>query len=122
RIVTTLHGTDITVLGYDLSLVNAIRFGIEGSDAVTAVSDGLKSQTMELICPDKDIETVYNFVEEQQFNISNRANVKQDMKNRYGIAQDVKVLMHTSNFRKIKCIDDIIHAFAIVKQKIDSVL
>lgn len=122
KIVTTLHGTDITVLGYDLSLVSAIRFGIEGSDTVTAVSDGLKSQTMELINPDKHIETVYNFVEEEQFNISDRDNTKQMMKDRYKITKDVKVLMHTSNFRKIKRIDDIVRAFAIVNQKINSVL
>lgn len=121
-IVTTLHGTDVTVLGHDMALVNAIRFGIEGSDAVTAVSDSLVKQTHELILPDKTISTIYNFVEEKYFNMINRDAVHNQMKERYGIGENTKVLMHTSNFRKIKRIDDIVRAFNIVQQKIDSVL
>lgn len=122
RIVTTLHGTDITVLGHDMSLVNAIRFGIEGSDAVTAVSDSLAVQTHELIKPDKSIETIYNFVDESYFNMTDREAVRRRMKKRYGINEDTKVLMHTSNFRKIKRIDDIVRAFSIVQQHMNSVL
>ena len=64
KIVTTLHGTDITVLGYDPSLTGAIRFGIEKSDVVTAVSSALVNQTNDLIQPDKEIQTVYNFIDE----------------------------------------------------------
>lgn len=65
KIVTTLHGTDITVLGYDPSLTEAIRFGIEQSDYVTAVSNSLVQQTNELIQPNKYIDTVYNFIDER---------------------------------------------------------
>ncbi|WP_411841821.1 N-acetyl-alpha-D-glucosaminyl L-malate synthase BshA [Salinicoccus sp. HZC-1] len=122
RIVTTLHGTDITVLGHDMSLVNAIRFGIEGSDAVTAVSESLNRQTHELIKPDKSIETIYNFVEEEYFNMADRETIRKRMKERYNIGEDTKVLMHTSNFRKIKRIDDIVRAFNIVQKNIDSIL
>lgn len=121
-IVTTLHGTDITVLGYDMSLVSAIRFGINGSDIVTAVSESLKNQTLSLIEPEKEIQTVHNFVDEEYFNMTDRDAIKAEMKARYGIRQQTKVLMHTSNFRKIKRIDDIVRAFHSVHGRIDSVL
>ncbi|TVT29551.1 N-acetyl-alpha-D-glucosaminyl L-malate synthase BshA [Salinicoccus cyprini] len=121
-IVTTLHGTDITVLGHDMSLVTAIRFGINGSDTVTAVSESLKAQTLELIGPDKDIQTVYNFVDEKHFNTIEREETKQHMKERFGISNSTRVLMHTSNFRKIKRIDDIIRTFHEVHQSVDSIL
>ncbi|MEZ2457055.1 N-acetyl-alpha-D-glucosaminyl L-malate synthase BshA [Salinicoccus roseus] len=121
-IVTTLHGTDITVLGYDMSLVSAIRFGINGSDIVTAVSESLKNQTLSLIEPENEIQTVHNFVDESYFNMNGRDRIKAEMKARYEIPQDTKVLMHTSNFRKIKRIDDIVRAFDGVHEKMDSVL
>src|SRR5690606_15523105 len=60
KIVTTLHGTDITVLGHDMSLKDAIRFGIERSDAVTAVSHSLTAQTYDLIRPEKEIIPIHN--------------------------------------------------------------
>ncbi|WP_434120787.1 N-acetyl-alpha-D-glucosaminyl L-malate synthase BshA [Salinicoccus roseus] len=121
-IVTTLHGTDITVLGYDMSLVSAIRFGINGSDIITAVSESLKNQTLSLIEPENEIQTVHNFVDESYFNMDGRDRIKSEMKARYEIPQDTKVLMHTSNFRKIKRIDDIVRAFDGVHEKMDSVL
>lgn len=121
-IVTTLHGTDITVLGYDMSLVSAIRFGINGSDTVTAVSESLKNQTLSLIEPENEIQTVHNFVDESYFNMDGRDRIRSEMKARYEIPQDTKVLMHTSNFRKIKRIDDIVRAFDGVHEKMDSVL
>lgn len=65
KIVTTLHGTDITVLGYDPSLAMGIRFGIEKSDLVTAVSNSLIAQTYEVIEPNKEIIPVYNFIDER---------------------------------------------------------
>ena len=67
KIVTTLHGTDITVLGQDPSLAQAIKFGIEKSDVVTAVSNSLANETYELISPNKEIKTVYNFIDERNF-------------------------------------------------------
>ncbi|NVL83952.1 glycosyltransferase, partial [Escherichia coli] len=67
KIVTTLHGTDITVLGSDPSLNNLIRFGIEQSDVVTAVSHSLIDETHELVKPNKDIQTVYNFIDERVY-------------------------------------------------------
>lgn len=67
KIMTTLHGTDITVLGYDHSLKNAIKFGIEESDIVTSVSRSLAQQTYEIIDTDKEIVPIYNFVRENEF-------------------------------------------------------
>lgn len=121
-IVTTLHGTDITVLGHDMSLVSAIRFGINGSDIVTAVSESLKEQTQKLIGPDKDIQTIYNFVDEKHFNPTGKEDVMRRMKDRFGISADTRVLMHTSNLRKVKRIEDIIRTFHSVHQSVDSVL
>ena len=66
KIMTTLHGTDITVLGYDHSLKNAIKFGIEQSDIVTSVSHSLAQQTYEIIDTNKEIVPIYNFVRENE--------------------------------------------------------
>ena len=98
KIVTTLHGTDITVLGYDASLSDAIRFGIEESDAVTAVSHSLIAETYDLIHPNKKIEPIYNFIDERVFHKVSSNHLKQE----YGISANEKVIIHVSNFRSVK--------------------
>jgi N-acetyl-alpha-D-glucosaminyl L-malate synthase BshA len=108
KIITTLHGTDITVLGYDPSLSAAIKFGIEKSDIVTAVSDALVKQTYELINPDKQIETVYNFIDERVYQKIDA----QRLKSEYEIKEDEKVLIHVSNFRPVKRVQDVVKTFA----------
>ncbi|OKL37970.1 N-acetyl-alpha-D-glucosaminyl L-malate synthase BshA [Domibacillus mangrovi] len=109
KIVTTLHGTDITVLGSDSSLTQAIKFGIEQSDAVTAVSHSLVSQTKELIAPEKYIETVHNFIDERVYRpIKSIYHLKQE----YGIEDDEKVIIHVSNFRPVKRVTDVVNVFA----------
>ncbi|PCF75539.1 N-acetyl-alpha-D-glucosaminyl L-malate synthase BshA [Staphylococcus delphini] len=118
KIMTTLHGTDITVLGYDHSLRNAIKFGIEQSDIVTSVSESLKAETNEIIAPQKEIVPIYNFVRESEF----PTGYNTDLKESYGIAQDEKVFIHVSNFRKVKRIDTIIDTFALVRKHIKSKL
>lgn len=118
KIMTTLHGTDITVLGYDHSLRNAIKFGIEQSDIVTSVSESLKEETNEIIAPQKEIVPIYNFVRESEFPTGYNSELKES----YGIEQDEKVLIHVSNFRKVKRIDSIIDTFSIVRQHIKSKL
>ncbi|MDP4170370.1 MAG: N-acetyl-alpha-D-glucosaminyl L-malate synthase BshA, partial [Bacillota bacterium] len=112
KIVTTLHGTDITVLGYDPSLTEAIKFGIEKSDIVTAVSNSLKAQTYELINPDKQIETVYNFIDERVYQKSESSHLKDE----YGIDPDEKVVIHVSNFRPVKRVGDVVNAFAKIAE------
>ncbi|MEJ7540757.1 N-acetyl-alpha-D-glucosaminyl L-malate synthase BshA [Staphylococcus intermedius] len=118
KIMTTLHGTDITVLGYDHSLRNAIKFGIEQSDIVTSVSESLKKETNEIIAPQKEIVPIYNFVRESEF----PTGYNSDLKESYGIGQDEKVFIHVSNFRKVKRIDTMIDTFALVHQRIKSKL
>lgn len=113
-IVTTLHGTDITVLGADSSLKEAIRYGIEKSDIVTAVSNSLKEQTYELIQPIKEIETVYNFVDEREYFSQDASKLKQQL----GINADEKVMIHVSNFRNVKRVQDVVETFALTYEKI----
>lgn len=108
KIVTTLHGTDITVLGYDPSLTDAIKFGIEKSDAVTGVSKALVDQTYELINPDKQIETVYNFIDDRIYQKSDA----QALKAEFEIREDEKVIIHVSNFRPVKRVQDVVKSFA----------
>src|SRR5699024_11375106 len=110
-IVTTLHGTDITVLGHDMSLVSAIKFGIDHSDIATSVSNSLTEETYQLINPESEIQTVYNFVDETRFNTDERTEIKRKLKEKLNITESAKVLMHTSNFRKIKNVDDIVRTF-----------
>lgn len=118
KIVTTLHGTDITVLGYDPSLTDAIRFGIEHSDAVTAVSEALVKQTYDLIQPQKDIFTVYNFVDERVYHKVDASHLKEE----YGIGANEKVIIHVSNFRAVKRVSDVVKAFAKIRERIPSKL
>ncbi|MDA7025619.1 N-acetyl-alpha-D-glucosaminyl L-malate synthase BshA [Bacillus sp. CLL-7-23] len=113
KTVTTLHGTDITVLGIDPSLKDLIRFAIESSDRVTAVSSALVAQTYDLIKPRKKIETIYNFVDERVYAKKDHYSLKEQ----YGITPDEKVIIHVSNFRKVKRVQDVIHVFnRIVKR------
>ncbi|WP_078380210.1 N-acetyl-alpha-D-glucosaminyl L-malate synthase BshA [Sutcliffiella halmapala] len=118
KIVTTLHGTDITVLGNDPSLNDMIRFGIEGSDVVTAVSESLVKQTYELLQPQKAIQTVYNFIDERVYYKKDR----EDLKEQYGILPNEKVVIHVSNFRQVKRVQDVIQSFYRIQKEIASKL
>ena len=118
KIVTTLHGTDITVLGHDPSLSNLIRFAIDRSDTVTAVSNDLVDQTQTLLSTNKEIHTVYNFVDERVYFKHNNS----ELKNYYQIKEDEKVIVHISNFRPVKRISDIIYSFANINKKLPSKL
>ncbi|AOR98564.1 N-acetyl-alpha-D-glucosaminyl L-malate synthase BshA [Bacillus subtilis] len=112
-IVTTLHGTDITVLGYDPSLKDLIRFAIESSDRVTAVSSALAAETYDLIKPEKKIETIYNFIDERVYLKKNTVAIKE----KHGILPDEKVVIHVSNFRKVKRVQDVIRVFRNIAGK-----
>ena len=118
KIVTTLHGTDITVLGYDSSLTGAIRFGIEKSDIVTAVSVSLTEQTYDVVKPDKKIEVVYNFIDESVYRRTDSSYLREE----YGIEEDDKVVIHVSNFRGVKRVQDVVKAFALMAEKMPAKL
>jgi N-acetyl-alpha-D-glucosaminyl L-malate synthase BshA len=110
--VTTLHGTDITLVGNDRSYLPITRFGIEQSDAVTAVSEYLKARTIAEFNTDHPIEVVHNFVNCEVFKKS------QDTEFRRKFADDDEgLLIHISNFRPVKRVDDVIELFARVRQK-----
>ncbi|MFJ7647843.1 N-acetyl-alpha-D-glucosaminyl L-malate synthase BshA [Lysinibacillus sp. NPDC097279] len=117
-IVTTLHGTDISVLGQDSTLSQAIKYGIDKSDIVTAVSESLKEQTYELIDTVKPIETIYNFVDERVYRPQNAGNLKEQ----FGIQEDEKVIIHVSNFRKIKNLPHIVDAFMKIRENVKAKL
>ncbi|RKQ16149.1 N-acetyl-alpha-D-glucosaminyl L-malate synthase BshA [Ureibacillus endophyticus] len=117
-IVTTLHGTDISILGQDSNLAQAIKYGIEKSDIVTTVSNSLKEQTYEIIGTTKEIETVYNFVDESVF----KPIVDTNLKEQLGIAEDERVLIHVSNFRKIKNLPDVVGTFLKVREEMPAKL
>ncbi|MFC4557366.1 N-acetyl-alpha-D-glucosaminyl L-malate synthase BshA [Virgibacillus kekensis] len=118
KIVTTLHGTDITVLGYDQSLKKMIQHGIEKSDAVTAVSESLVQQTRDMLGITRGINVIYNFVNEEQYERRELPEIKRE----YGIEPGEKVLIHISNFRKVKRVQDVIYSFQKVQEKIKSKL
>lgn len=114
KIVTTLHGTDITVLGYDPSLAMGIRFGIEKSDLVTAVSNSLIAQTHEVIEPNKEIIPVYNFIDERVYRKVDASHLKRE----FAISNDEKVIIHVSNFRGVKRVTDVVKAFKYISEQI----
>ncbi|MFD2925786.1 N-acetyl-alpha-D-glucosaminyl L-malate synthase BshA [Halobacillus naozhouensis] len=118
KIVTTLHGTDITVLAIDSSLKQMIKFGIEQSDRVTAVSESLVKQTQEMLKTEKTMDVIYNFVDEREY----YRQPNDELKAQYHIDKGEKVLIHISNFRKVKRVPDVIQAFAQIQKNIPSKL
>lgn len=118
KIVTTLHGTDITVLGVNQTFKRMITYGIEKSDAVTAVSHDLVKRTQAQLNVEKEIGVIYNFVNEVEYVKKDREFLKKD----YGIKKNEKVIIHISNFRKVKRIEDVIVTFYKINLQIDSKL
>lgn len=117
KVVTTLHGTDVTVLAQDKSLYQVIKLGIEKSDAVTAVSNSLVQQTKDLFNISRDIETIYNFIDTDLFQPRAATRIRRSF-----APNDEKILLHVSNFRKVKRIDDLIRVFKQVRNQIESKL
>ncbi|RKN72444.1 N-acetyl-alpha-D-glucosaminyl L-malate synthase BshA [Paenibacillus ginsengarvi] len=117
KVITTLHGTDITVLGQDESLSDMIRLGIERSDAVTAVSQDLIRETRELLSIDKPIDLAYNFVDKRVYYPRDVASMRRDF-----VKPDEKLLLHISNFRPVKRIGDVVDVFAKVLRQVPSKL
>jgi len=117
KVVTTLHGTDITVLGHDEALKEIIRLGINQSDAVTAVSNDLLQETRRLLSIDRHIDLTYNFVDSRTY-------YPRDVrKHRLDYAQPhEKILMHISNFRPVKRVHDVVDIFRKVLREVPSKL
>ena len=118
KIITTLHGTDITVLGYDSTFKKMIKHGIEQSDAVTAVSNNLVELTKKTLEVEKKLHVIYNFVNEKKYYQRDIPSLK----DQYGITETEKVIVHISNFRKVKRIEDVVHTFFNIQQEIEAKL
>ena len=116
-VITTLHGTDITIVGKDASLAPVVTFSINESDGVTTVSQDLRKDTYEAFDIKKDIAVITNFVDLERFKKQPKEHFK-----RIICPKDEKLLVHTSNFRKVKRIEDIIQVFAKLKLLIPSKL
>lgn len=115
--ITTLHGTDITLVGTDRSFAPVVEFSINQSDSVTAVSHSLRKETLESFDIKKEIEVIFNFIDFDRFKKVDKDHFKQLI-----APNNEKILVHTSNFRKVKRVDDIIRIFFQVSKEIPSKL
>jgi L-malate glycosyltransferase len=116
-VVTTLHGTDITLVGSNSAFAPVVEFSINKSDGVTAVSNHLREQTLREFNIQNDIKVIYNFIDFERFRKLNKDHFKKAI-----APNGERILVHTSNFRKVKRIDDAICMFKIVNEVIPSKL
>jgi len=117
RIATTLHGTDITIVGADKSMKDAVRLAINKSDGITAVSGYLRDETIKMFDPRKPIEVIHNFIDTALFKRLDDNRPKQMLGLDGG-----KVVIHISNFRPVKRIMDVLAVFERVQRDIDATL
>ncbi len=111
--VTTLHGTDITLVGKDPSYEPVVTYSINNSDAITAVSESLKQETLEYFNIKKEIRVIPNFIDLDRF--------KKQKKDHFKTAicpNNEKLIVHTSNFRKVKRVEDVLMVFYNLRKKI----
>lgn len=116
-VITTLHGTDITLVGKDKTYEPVVTFSINESDAITAVSQNLKDETYKSFPIRKEIEVIHNFVDVGRFNKK-----PIDAFRKVIAPNGEKILMHASNFRKVKRVDDVIRIFAAVRKSMPAKL
>lgn len=115
--ITTLHGTDITLVGKDPTYEPVVTFSINESDAITAVSQSLKEDTLESFKIEKEIHVIPNFVDIKRFHQSDKEHFKKMM-----APNDEKILAHVSNFRAVKRVEDVVRVFHNVHQTVPSKL
>jgi len=117
KIITTLHGTDITLVGLEPSFLPLVKFSIDKSDGVTAVSRFLKEKTITNYLCEADIEVIPNFVDTNFFKPSANGDFRKTI-----APKGEKILVHTSNFRQVKRVPDTIRIFEKVQKEIPSKL
>jgi len=115
--ITTLHGTDITLVGRDKTYTPVVTFSINQSDAITAVSDNLRKETLENFEIKKEISVIHNFVDITRFSVKPMDAFKKAI-----APNGEKIILHASNFRKVKRIADVIYTFNKIKKSIPSKL
>ena len=116
-VITTLHGTDITLVGKDPSYEPVVTFSINQSDGVTAVSEDLKRDTYEHFDITKEIAVIPNFIDLDRFKRQKKDHFKKAI-----CPNGEKLIVHTSNFRKVKRVDDVIKIFCHIQQKMPAKL
>lgn len=116
-VITTLHGTDITLVGKDKTFEPVVTFSINESDAITAVSNNLRTETYNSFAIEKEIEVIYNFVDVKRFDKK-----PLDAFRKVLAPNGERIITHASNFRKVKRVNDIIQVFAKINKVIPSKL
>ena len=118
RVVTTLHGTDITLVGSHPTYKSAVEFSINNSDVVTAVSNNLKETTNKLFNITKDIKVIYNFIDAKKYDNAQKEECK-----RIALAKPhERIFTHVSNFRPVKRVEDVVKIFSAVRKEIPAKL
>ncbi|MEP5611704.1 MAG: N-acetyl-alpha-D-glucosaminyl L-malate synthase BshA [Cyclobacteriaceae bacterium] len=115
--ITTLHGTDITIVGKDSANEPVVTFSINRSDGVTAVSEDLKKATLDHFDITRDIEVIPNFIDLSRFKKHEKEHFKKAI-----CPNGEKLIVHTSNFRKVKRVDDVLKIFCELKKVVPSKL
>jgi L-malate glycosyltransferase len=116
-VITTLHGTDITLVGKDPSFEPVVTFSINQSDGVTAVSEDLKKDTLSQFNVKNDIEVIPNFIDLKRFKKQKKEHFKKAI-----CPNNENLIVHTSNFRKVKRVDDVVKVFYNIRKKIPAKL
>ena len=116
-VITTLHGTDITLVGRDKTYSPVVTFSMNESDILTAVSQNLKEETYKNFVIDKEIEVIHNFVDVKRFNKK-----PVDAFKKLVAPNGEKIIVHASNFRKVKRVDDVVKVFMKINEKVSSKL
>ncbi len=116
-VITTLHGTDITLVGRDKTYSPVVTFSMEESDILTAVSHNLKEETYKNFSINKPIEVIHNFVDIKRFNKK-----PVDAFRKLISPNNEKIIVHASNFRKLKRVMDVVQIFLMIRKKIPSKL
>jgi len=115
KVVTTLHGTDITLVGNDPNYLETTRYGIVKSDAVTAVSEALRRDTVEQLGVENSIDVVPNFIDPRRYE-----RLRDSLGAKRWAQGDERVLLHISNFRPVKRVLDVVKIFARVRARVPS--
>jgi len=116
-VITTLHGTDITLVGRDKTYAPVVTFSINESNAITAVSDNLREETYKSFKINKEIEVIHNFVDVTRF-----SKKPIDAFRKVIAPQGEKIVVHASNFRKVKRVHDVIEIFAEIRKNLPAKL
>ncbi len=117
KLLTTLHGTDITLVGLELAFHPLVKYSLENSDGITAVSNSLKNNTLQHFEINKEIDVIYNFIDTEQYKRIDANHIRKKL-----APNNEKVLIHVSNFRRVKRVQDTIRILKEVIQDIPTKL